>query len=139
MHWWLLVPVWFWVCYTDWRYRRIDNWVVVYLVLAGLLGLYLSEEAVVSVLKQSCAILAIGWLVWRPGLVGAGDAKLFFGLSFWHVGEIAAFALYMSIIGAAVALPYLLLHAWRRRQGVELDRGVPYGIAIILSSVVLKT
>lgn len=136
-NWWLLAPVWLWVCYTDWRYRRIDNWVIVYLVLAGVTMLHLSGSAAMPVLKQSVVVLAVGYLAWQLDLVGAGDAKLFFGMSLWHVGEMAVFVLYMSIIGAAVALPYLVLRASRRRHGKSPDRGVPYGIAIVLASAVL--
>ncbi len=138
MHWYLLAPVWLWVCYTDWRHRRIDNWVVVYLVVAGLIVLHLSGSAMMPALKQSVAVLAVGYLVWQLNLVGAGDAKLFFGLSLWHVGEVAAFALCMSLIGVAVTLPYLVLRVLQRRDGERPDRGVPYGIAIVLASVVLQ-
>lgn len=103
--------------------------------------LHLSDSAMISALKQSAAVLAVGYLVWRLGLVGAGDAKLFFGLSLWHVGELIAFALYMSLIGAVVTLPYLVLRVSRGRQGdsESSDRGVPYGIAIVLASAALKT
>lgn len=138
MHWYLLAPVWLWVCYTDWRHRRIDNWVVVYLIVAGLIVMHLSGSAMMPALKQSVAVLAVGYLVWQLNLVGAGDAKLFFGLSLWHVGEMAAFALCMSLIGVAVTLPYLVLRVLQRRDGERPDRGVPYGIAIVLASVVLQ-
>ena len=137
MHWYLLVPAWLWVCYTDWRYRRIDNWVVVYLALAGLIMLYLSGSAAMPVLKHSAAVLAAGYLAWRLNLVGAGDVKLFFALSLWHLEEMAAFILCMSLIGGMIALGYLMLRALRRRRGENFDGGVPYGIAIVFASIAL--
>ena len=134
-----LVPVWLWVGYTDWRYRRIDHWCVVYLILAGLALLYLTDAAMVSVLKQSMAVLGIGYLLWWMNLVGAGDVKLFFGLSLWHVGELLALALYMTVMGAVIALAHLVYRVWRKRHAGEQDQGIPYGIAIVMASAVLHT
>lgn len=125
-----------WVGYTDWRYRRIDHWCILYLILVGLIMLHLSDADMLSALKYSAAVLVLGYLAWWMSLVGAGDVKLFFGLSFWHAGELLEFALLMSIIGAVIALAYLGVAQLRKRQAGQPE-GIPYGIAIVLASVAL--
>ncbi len=138
IHWYPLVPIWLYVCYTDWRHRRIDNWVVVYLVLVGLVAQQLAGVAMLPAATQSALVLSVGYLAWRLDIIGAGDAKLFFGLSFWHAGEVLVLAFHMVLAGAVLALPYLALRISGTDSKRMAARGIPYGVAIVIASASLK-
>ena len=163
----LLAPAWLSVCYTDYRYREISNLVVLYVAIAGIAMLAIAGAALWPVIWRSAIILLPGYAIWKLGLAGGGDVKLFVALSFWHGDQLAMFAICMALAGAVISLPCLLARnllirgsvIWAvsrfsrsrlsrsrlslsRFWGVSApepreDRGVPYGIAIVAASVLL--
>ena len=134
----LLAPAWVLVCYTDWRYRRIGNAVVLYVAGAGLAVLFLSGAGGTALIPAGVALI-IGYAMWALGVIGAGDVKLFSALCLWHSDDVVALAVICSLIGAVIALAYVVLRIWKGHNDTQEHRGIPYGIAIVLASVVLQT
>ncbi|MDR0276555.1 MAG: prepilin peptidase [Paucimonas sp.] len=163
----VLLPALCWVVCSDLLYRRIHNLLVVLLLLVwcalplfALVGLgpwaELSGEAVLnrtgSALFGAALVLAVGFMLFNLGQVGAGDVKLMSVLCLWSAGNQMAFLIVTALAGGILALGMPLLTPleqavallWQRlaghwpRLGIaiptvltsERPQGLPYGLAI---------
>jgi Flp pilus assembly protein, protease CpaA len=154
-----------WAAIEDLLYRKIENWLVAMLALlwlAGLgLGILRDGAESLDILAQAAwalpgalAVLVVGFVLFRLGKVGAGDAKLMAVLCLW-VGapQQPAFLIVTSLAGGLLVLlmPVLTVletvaaHLWwsltRRVPGLtgmtpphslssQPVAGVPYALAI---------
>ncbi|MCG8560910.1 MAG: prepilin peptidase [Hyphomicrobiales bacterium] len=117
-----------------------------FLVLAPLTGLGLTEMAVH--LGIGLAMLVVGLLLFIPGWIGGGDAKLFAAVSLWvGLDQLLAYAVYASLLGGALTLGFLALrmvpvpfgltrYDWLARLH-DSSNGIPYGIALALAGLLV--
>ncbi|HUO98445.1 MAG TPA: prepilin peptidase [Rhizomicrobium sp.] len=87
------------------------------------------------------AALVVGFALFAFGVIGGGDAKLFAATALWFgFGDLAAYALYASVLGGALTLGLLLVRQvplpallarqpWLLRLHEERG-GIPYGAAL---------
>ncbi|MHA6194571.1 A24 family peptidase [Pseudomonas wadenswilerensis] len=163
----VLIPALCWVIASDLLYRRIHNLLVVLLLLvwcalplfalaglgpwAGLTGMALLNQ-VGSALFGAALVLAVGFMLFNLGQVGAGDVKLMTVLCLWSAGNQMAFLIVTALAGGILALAMPLLTPleqacallWQRLSGrwpaldiaiptvltQERPQGLPYGLAI---------
>ena len=168
----VLIPALCWVIASDLLYRRIHNLLVVVLLLVwcalpvfGLLGLgpwaglgaAQVFNTVGGALLGGLLVLAVGFVLFNLGQVGAGDVKLMAVLCLWSCGDNqTAFLIVTALAGGILALSMPLLNLfeqaaarlWLRlsthlpRLGIPIptvltaDRpqGLPYGLAIAAGS-----
>ena len=117
-----------------------------FLVLAPLSGLGLTEMA--THLGTGLAMLAIGVLLFLPGWIGGGDAKLFAAASLW-IGfeQLLAYAVYASILGGVLTIGFVVLRTfplpgvllkydWLARLH-DSKSGIPYGIALAAAGLLV--
>ncbi|WP_095158854.1 prepilin peptidase [Pseudomonas sp. Irchel 3E13] len=167
----VLLPALCWVICSDLLYRRIHNLLVVLLLLVwcalplfALLGLgpwgALAGQALLnetgSALFGAALVLAVGFMLFNLGQVGAGDVKLMTVLCLWSGGNQMAFLIVTALAGGILALAMPLLTPleqivallWQRLgarfPGLAIatptvltsDRpqGLPYGLAIATGS-----
>lgn len=108
----ILVPLLFWACATDIRWRRIPNTAVAVIALAGIAVSLLAPGTALS-LPTSLTGIATGLAVWLPfyafGLLGAGDVKLFAAAAAW-LGPRGAVegALLAALAGGVLGLAFML-------------------------------
>lgn len=163
----VLLPALCWVICSDLLYRRIHNLLVVVLLLVwcalplfALVGLGpwagLSVEAVFerssSALFGAALVLAVGFMLFNLGQVGAGDVKLMTVLCLWSAGNQMAFLIVTALAGGILALAMPVLTPleqacallWQRLAGhwprldiatptvltADRPQGLPYGLAI---------
>jgi len=163
----VLLPALCWVICSDLLYRRIHNLLVVLLLLvwcalplfalldlgpwARLSGAALLEQTGVA-LFGAALVLAVGFMLFNLGQVGAGDVKLMSVLCLWSAGNQMAFLIVTALAGGILALAMPLLAPleqatallWQRfalrwpALGIatptvltsERPQGLPYGLAI---------
>ena len=167
----VLLPALCWVICSDLLYRRIHNLLVVLLLLVwcalplfAALGLGpwtgLSGQALLnqtgSALFGAALVLAVGFMLFNLGQVGAGDVKLMTVLCLWASGNQMAFLIVTALAGGILALAMPLLTpleqavalVWHRlglrfpRLAIaipavltsERPQGLPYGLAIATGS-----
>jgi len=163
----VLLPALCWVIASDLLYRRIHNLLVVLLLLVwcalpvfALVGLGPWAGWSVETLLQhtgsavlgAMLVLAVGFMLFNLGQVGAGDVKLMTVLCLWSAGNQMAFLIVTALAGGILALAMPLLTPleqvcallWQRIGGrwpnlgiaiptvLTSDRpqGLPYGLAI---------
>lgn len=132
--------------YSDIKSLTIPNWISLVLVIAFLVTRPLTSMpwSVVG-LNFLCGSLffAVGYGLFRVGLIGGGDVKLLAAVTVW-IGfhSVFAFILLMSLIGAAVAVIWSLRTFLRHRGATLSERmrammktELPYGIAIGLAAI----
>ena len=165
----LLMPVLLWVVVEDVLYRRIRNlWVLVLLCLwlggvslAVIQGashrLDLLAEAAWA-LPGAAAVLSVGIVLFRFGLVGGGDVKLMAALSLWVGAPLQpAFLIATSLAGGVLValmpllrpIEYVAANLWWslacRLPGAtgmtlphslagEASPGLPYALAIAVGA-----
>ncbi len=123
--------------YTDVKHRMIYNKVTLSIMLGAPLYWYLSgsfglTDVGIHLAVGACAF-AFFALLFRLGLMGGGDVKLFAALALWFEWMTAIqMILYASIIGAAVTVIFVVVHKLRRQPGIAR---IPYGVAIALSGL----
>lgn len=163
----VLLPALCWVVCSDLLYRRIHNLLVVMLLLvwcavplfalfgfgpwAGLSGAALLSQTG-SALLGAALVLAVGFMLFNLGQVGAGDVKLMTVLCLWSSGNQVAFLIVTALAGGILALTMPLLAPveqacallWQRIANCmpklqiaiptvltsERPQGLPYGLAI---------
>lgn len=128
---------------------RIPNRLVAALVLLYPVYVLASPSPVdwTGALAMAAAALVVGFLVWRFGWLGAGDAKLLAAALLW-VGPTAALTL-LLIMGLAGGVLALVIATDLRFAAANLVRGllhnsgeafmrqeVPYGVAIAAGAFV---
>jgi prepilin peptidase CpaA len=119
--------------------RLVLGLAALFVLVAPLAGLGLQDIGLHIAL--ALAALALSFVLFSLGLVGAGDAKLFAATCLW-LGPVAIvpYAIYAALIGGGLSL---LLLFWRglplpamlasERWLVRLhspEEGVPYGVAL---------
>lgn len=113
--------------------------------IAFMAGFSCAEIA--SHLLCGLAMLGAGFLFFSRGWVGGGDAKLFAAIALWlGWGDLAAFALYVAVIGGCLTLLILIFRylpvtalffpAWLLRLR-DRGEGVPYGIALSAAGIIV--
>ncbi|PAF45756.1 prepilin peptidase [Helicobacter sp. 11S02629-2] len=116
------------IAYTDIRFRRIGNIEVLLclaLVLAGYLIFGLKLNYIACIIS-----FAIGLLLYRFSIIGAGDVKLLSVLILLVKNDsISGFLLLMSLLGALLAIIIIIFNCRKS--------GVPYGVAIAISFFVV--
>ncbi len=123
--------------YTDIRYRLIFNKITRPIALAAPLYWYASgglNAADISIhLVTAIATFTFFSLLFRFGMMGGGDVKLFAALALWFEWtDVVRLVLYASLLGALVTIVFVVIHKYR--QGVGRAR-IPYGVAISLSGL----
>jgi prepilin peptidase CpaA len=150
-------------CVSDVRSRRIPNFLVAVLAVAGLLFSVLANP-VMPGLTYGMSGLAVGFVIWilfyALGVMGAGDVKLFAAAGAW-LGPGGAWraSLVAAVAGGVIAVG-MLLH--QRRLGASLGklavavtsrsraalggigsgeegrkRNLPYGVALAFGALVM--
>lgn len=128
----LLVAVSVYIAVTDISRRHIDNQAVL-VVLA--LSLASSGLAALALWPLLAAILT-GVLLFSLGIFGGGDIKLVLAflpaisLRWWPV-----FFILVTGLGAVLALGYLGYGLYSNRLQAVRQRGLPYGVAIVLAGI----
>ena len=123
--------------YTDIRYRLIYNKITLVIALAAQLYWYASgsftpTEIGIHLLTATITF-AFFALLFRFGMMGGGDVKLFTVLALWFEWtDVVRLVLYASILGALVTILFLMIH--KLRQGVGPAR-IPYGVAIAIAGL----
>lgn len=95
------------VCLYDYRYTRIPNGIVMIILVYGMWYRYWDAggDGLYHYLKSSILILCVGYPLFRTGMVGAGDVKLFSVVSgFMSGSEIPCFLFYSLLIAAVISL-----------------------------------
>ncbi len=108
----------------------------------------MSAEVIASHLGAGAMVLAITFALFAFGWIGGGDAKLAAATALWlGFDHLLTYVLYASIFGGILTLILLRLrtwplpaslgeHAWVARL-YRADSGVPYGIALALSALMI--
>lgn len=119
----------------DWRWRQVPHWTV-----AGLLALWLLLAVTAPErlgfppwAGAACGVgaLALGFLCFRLGLWGAGDAKLLAVLALW----IGPHDLPAALLGTAAVGLLLLAVALAVPAGDFRKRGLPFAVALTAPAV----
>jgi len=126
--------------WTDFRYRKIPNWLTFTGILSGFV--YHGLATGLSGLQLAGVGFALGVAIlffpFAKGGIGAGDVKMLAALGTWMGAEMLLPAcLWMGVIGACLSL-YAI---WKQRiwklafygltvKGVATECRIPYGIAI---------
>jgi prepilin peptidase CpaA len=77
--------------------------------------------------------LAVGFLLWKIGLMGAGDVKLAAASLLWLPGRVNEFLFLVAALGGLLALAYLTA-GWVKKKKFEK---IPYGLPIALASIAI--
>jgi prepilin peptidase CpaA len=92
-------------------------------------------------LAAGVLMLVVGVLLFIPGWLGGGDAKLMAAIGLWiGAGNLLAYTLYVALAGGLIAVVFfavrsvplpraLLGEAWALRLHRH-DSGIPYGLAL---------
>ena len=134
---WLAAGLTVFAALSDWRYRRVPNWVVAVLVGAWIVAVAAAPEARATVLGGlACggACLVLGFTAYLAGWLGAGDGKLLSALGLWlgpqdiGVALLGSSALLFAMWAFALAGP---------DRGSFRSRGIPFACALAPPSAVL--
>ncbi|QGX92250.1 flp operon protein B [Tatumella sp. TA1] len=114
------------VCYTDIRYRIIENKCVAVIVLVNIFYLYSISQPVNFI--SAVVVFGIGIIVILTNFIGAGDIKLLsaLGLAF-PLRELPDFIFLVTVSGLPLILIVFCLH--KSSQG-KFSKTLPYGVAI---------
>lgn len=134
------------IAWIDFWQMRIPNRDVLLLTLVVLLLLALAKgSAALPDLGGAVLLFGIGFAFWVLGLMGAGDAKLFFPVGI-IVGWNGLFAFALALLpaslltlGAILLLPKVLSRPRNfvgRLKEIHEGKGVPYAVPIFLSAAV---
>jgi prepilin peptidase CpaA len=130
--------------YTDITRYRIPNWLC--LALAALFPvaqLIATDPAPwIPHLLTAAALLAVGLIMFIPGLLGGGDAKLLAVCGLW-LGPVASLpALVLTAVtGGLLSVLLILLRALNLPGKVAVlhkDGPVPYGLAICAAGILVS-
>lgn len=128
--WLLLVTFSIYIIIFDVKERKISNQCCFFvaLIASALYFLFYFEIQ----LFNPFMVLFIGVFLSMKGWLGGGDAKLFAAYSTAILPEnFFTTVLLILIIGGVVSLCCLIKYKWTK----SADRGVPYGVAIVIGSL----
>lgn len=125
--------------YWDIRFRKIPNWLSGLILVSGialhLMGLLPGD--LLSSLGHALIALLVGMLLFRFGVWGGGDAKLYCALAIWFpLSEAPMLAMAIGIFGLLLVLSYALMK-WFLKRSSDLQ-ALPYGVAIGLGACALS-
>jgi prepilin peptidase CpaA len=108
----------------------------------------LDAWALLEHFAAGAAMLGFGVLLFIPGWIGGGDAKLLAAIALW-VGfdNLASYVFYVALAGGMLALLFsaarslplprpLLGEAWAQRLHRQ-DAGIPYGLALAAGALLV--
>jgi len=128
-----------WAAVSDMRVRRIPNLAVLGVLILVVPWLYATGLPVVPAVAAGLLALAVGYILFLFGVLGAGDAKLFSSLALCAgLAQLPELALATALTGGAIAGMYLLFrprHALvfvQLRGKSGLGPSIPYGVAIAI-------
>jgi prepilin peptidase CpaA len=117
-----------------------------FVILALLTGM--SAHDMLSHAGAAAAVLVVAFACFTQGWIGGGDAKLTAATVLWlGLGHLADYLIYASLLGGALTIaliqyrampmPQLLMgREWAERLHRQ-DTGIPYGIALAVSALVV--
>ena len=119
-----------WTMYSDIRYRVIPNTLIVCVLITVII--FCIQSASLNQCLYSIPVLIIGLVLWRLGVVGAGDVKLLVAFipavdPIFHVFTF----LIIAFSGGIVAV-ITFLYAKLIKKKKYSDITVPYGVSIAL-------
>lgn len=120
------------VCYTDVRYRKIENWVLVLLLVT----LYFLELIHLDVqLLVSVSFLFVAGISLK-GVVAPGDIKLVAViLAATDVDYVLLFFVMTLFMGGVLSIVYLIKNWFIGASSIRF--GLPYGVPISISGFLL--
>ncbi len=137
--------------FSDLFTMTISNWISILLVLGFVvLGLLVGLPATTIGLHLACGfgVLVITFTLFAFGWIGGGDAKLAATTAVWMGFEhLAEYGMGSALLGGALTLALLQFRRWpmpgwaQARAWVmrlhDKENGVPYGIALAATGIVL--
>lgn len=128
--WWLIIALSLLVIYSDIKSRKINDYFSVALALVCLGVHFYYYRSVLFFCPF--LILFTGAILSVNGWLGGGDTKLFAAYSTAILPEnLFLTVLLILIVGGVVSLCCLIKNKWTK----SADRGVPYGVAIVIGSL----
>jgi prepilin peptidase CpaA len=115
--------------YSDVRSFRIPNLLVGAVALLAVARLIVigDPSAAVYTVGASVIVLAIGFVLFSRGFVGAGDAKLITAAALLiGYNDLLSFLVFMSICGAVISLAAFVTKTNQKAKTLY----IPYGVAI---------
>jgi len=140
----MLAVIWF-----DATRYIIPNWLVGSLFLLYPMGVWMAPTVVdwQSALLAMVLVLAIGYIIFSLGWMGAGDIKLFAACALWvGMPNLVNFLFYVALLGGAFALVILVLRKtlpYIPMKNLSLPRllrpgqPLPYGLAIAVGFLLM--
>ncbi|WP_147199588.1 A24 family peptidase [Pantoea sp. MBD-2R] len=122
----LLLILFFHVCYSDIRYRKIRNTTTLLISCLSLAIGCLTPGGIFII--PALLVFTAGFLLSVIGVLGAGDVKLLAGLSLSLGSDDVILLLLLT---ALAGLPVALATVIGRYVKSSGQRGVPYGVAIV--------
>ncbi|MGF1698363.1 A24 family peptidase [Vibrio lamellibrachiae] len=133
--WWLtvLAAMATYACYSDCKYREVSNRLVLCIALWNLSLLEFHGEA--QQLIQPLAVLLIGSVLFKLGLLAAGDSKLLSAFSLVIAPQFFSITVVViGVLGGVLAVSQWVIG--RLTGDVSwTQRGVPYAVPICLGSL----
>jgi prepilin peptidase CpaA len=123
--------------YTDWRWRKIANWLTAAIALTAPLfwltsGLGLWPGVAIQIGMALAAFATLAGL-FAMRMMGGGDVKLLAALALWIApADYLAMLLVMAIVGGVLTI---FIGAWNVMQRQPGKLSVPYGIAIAIAGL----
>ena len=123
--------------FTDFRHRKISNWLCGAVALAAPLFWWASELSlwpeVALQLGVAVATFAVLAGLFALRLMGGGDVKLLTALALWiEPFAVLKLLVIMALVGGVLALVFAAWHVARRQR----DKiAIPYGVAITLAGL----
>lgn len=129
---------------------RISNLLVAAVAISYVLFALAADTTPVEfglALLRAAVVLGIGFLLFLPGWVGAGDVKLASAVALWF--EMPEVILYFLLVNIAGSLLVLLLFILRRAPRLsaslpsslahlaQADARLPYGVAFAVAAAVM--
>lgn len=116
---------------------------VLYAISAGYTAAAYGNHALAALLA-----LAAGFLLFAPGYIGGGDAKLFASAAAWFgMHDLLQYVLLASLFGGALTLALLAARRWPLPQALaahgwinrlhEPRGGIPYGVALSAAAIAI--
>lgn len=117
--------------YTDYRWRRIDNWLVAGIALAAPLFWFTAGLGLADIgwqLLVAVATFAVCAGLFAIRQMGGGDVKLLTALALWIAPLwFLRLLIVMALLGAVLTVLFGAWHVMRRQKG---RIAIPYGISI---------
>lgn len=123
--------------YTDWRWRKIANWLTAAIALGAPLfwltsGLELWPGIAIQIGMALAAFAALAGL-FAMRMMGGGDVKLLAALALWIApSDYLTMLIVMAIAGGVLTL---FIGVWNVIQRQPGKLSVPYGIAIAIAAL----